>query len=182
MITFKEYLAERVLNIGFKPEQEPAREKYRAQFHHILQTSYKGVDGGYGGHGTGTPEESAAIHHDISHSLIKATKRGDNITTVNLYKAQHGRKSIASGTDQSPAGKNDFLKNKTDDHKQKRAWAETSGKIEAIYKKIGYPHVPANRAKELTGKEVVPHPDGEHYDRHINGHLHTKIILGHPKK
>jgi hypothetical protein len=181
MLTFKQYLEERVLSIGLNPEHEIHREKHRQEIHDILHKSYKSVEGGYGGHGSGTEAESKAIHDDISNSHIKATKRDGKVTSVNLYKDKFGRKSIASGTDGTDQGKRDYLKNKSEDHHQKRAWGEVSGKAEHIAKKIGNPVLPNSMANKLTGKDTTPHEDGTHYTRKIGGHDHQKVIIGHPK-
>ena len=180
MLLFEDFIEERVLSIGLNKAHEPHREKHRGEIHDILHKSYASI-GGYGGHGSGTKEESDSIHHDISHSHIKATKRDGKLTTVNLYKDQHGRKSIASGTDGSEAGKKDFLNNKKEDHSQKRAWGEVSGKVEHLSKKLGFPVVHPKHAGKLLGKDVKPHEDGVHYTRKIGGHDHEKVIVGHPK-
>ena len=177
---FKQYIQERVLSIGIKDTHEANREIHRHEIHGILHKSYASI-GGYGGLGSGSKEEHDAIHSDISNSLIKATKRDGKITAVNLYKDKHGRKSIAAGTDGTEQGKKDFMKSKQEDHEQKRSWGEVSGKMEHIAKKIGNPVIPNHMAAKLTGKEVKPHEDGEHYDRDIGGHSHTKLIIGHPK-
>lgn len=177
---FRSFLTETVLSIGLNPDHEQHREKHRSEIHDMIKHSYKNV-GGYGGLGHGTPEESKAIHHDISHSVIKAVKRVGKISAVNLYKKQHGRKSIASATDGTDQGKRDFLKTKIEDHEQKRAWGEVSGAVEHIQKKIGTPVVPAHEAGKLLGKDVTPEEDGTHYTRKIGWHTHKKVIMGHPK-
>lgn len=142
MLSFREFFfAEHVLSIGMNPNHEKYREQHRQQIHDIIHNSYKSIDG-YGGLGSGSKAESDAIHHDISHSMIKATKRGNEITAVNLYKDKFGRKSIASGTNGTPEGKKDYMKTKTEDHTQKRAWGEVSDKAEHIGKKIGNPVIP----------------------------------------
>ncbi|MHB8124002.1 MAG: hypothetical protein ACYDG4_18100 [Desulfuromonadaceae bacterium] len=181
MLSFAEYLNERVLSIGLKADHEQHREKHRAEIHDMLRAAYEPI-GGYGGNESGSKAESDAIHHDISNSIIKATKRDGKISSVNLYKDQHGRKSIASATDGSAQGKKDFMSTKGEDHTQKRAWGEVSGKVSHLHSKIGTPDIPASRAKELLGKDVKPHADGVHYDRKIGDHEHTKKMVGHPKK
>lgn len=180
MLSFAEFLAEHVLSIGLNSEHNAHREKHRQEIHDIIHSSYKSI-GGYGGNESGSEKESAAIHHDITHSKIKAVKRDGKITAVNLYKDQHGRKSIASGTNGTEQGKKDYIKIKSEDHHQKRAWGEVSGKAEHLMRKVGMPVVPNHRAAALTGKHVTPHDNGEHYTRSIGGHDHTKVILGHPK-
>ena len=185
MISFKQYLEEqrldeRILSIGFKDEHEPFREKHRQEIHDMIRNAYASIDG-YAGQPSGSAAESNAIHDDISKSLIKATVRNGKVTAVNLYKPQHGRKSIASATDGTQQGKQDFMRTKIEDHELKRAWGEISGKMTHIHAKIGTPDIPASRAKELLNKDVTAHPDGVHYDRAIGGHMHTKKMVGHPK-
>ena len=185
MYNFIEFtrLDERVISPGLNPEHESLREKHRQEMHDLIQKSYSDPKiGGYGGLKTGSKEESDSIHHDITHSLIKATVRGGHVTAVNLYKKQHGRKSIAVGTDGTEQGKKDMRKNKLEDHEQKRAWGEVSGAPEHIARKMGVPVIPAKRAKELLNKDVKAHPDDEHYDRPIGGEVHTKVMMGHVKK
>lgn len=176
-------ILEKVLSIGINDAHEPFREKHRHEIHQMIQKAYSHPDiGGYGGAESGSKEESDAIHHDITHSVIKATKRGDKITAVNLYKKQHGRKSIASATDNSEQGKKDWIKTKMEDHEQKRAWGEVSGKAEHLQRKLGVPVIPSNKVGDLLGKEITRHVGGEHYSRKIGGEEHTKVAMGHPKK
>ena len=185
MLSFIEYLIEevleeRVISPGFNKDHEHHREKHRGEMHDMIHKAYKSLDG-YAGQKSGSKEESKAIHHDITHSAIKAVKRNGKLSAVALYKKQHGRKSIASATDGSEQGKKDFVKTKVEDHEHKRAWGEVSGKVASIHKKIGTPDIPSSRAKELTGKDVKRHADGVHYDRKIGDTIHTKKIVGHPK-
>ena len=181
LLSFSDFLVERVLSIGLNDDHEKHREKHRDEIHDMIHKAYQPI-GGYGGHESGSEKESKAIHDDISASVIKATKRDGKISAVNLYKKQHGRKSIASATDGTEQGKKDFIKTKLEDHEQKRAWGEVSGKVAHLHSKIGTPDIPSSRAKELLGKDVKPHDDGVQYDRAIGGHMHTKKMVGHPKK
>lgn len=182
MLNFKQFITERVLSIGLNDKHEKLREKHRQEIHDMIHKAYSHPDlGGYSGLKSGSDEESKAIHHDISNSIIKATRRDGKITSVNLYKKQHGRKSIALATDGSEQGKKDLMKNKHEDDIHKRAWGEVSGKVAHIHKKIGTPDIPASRAKELLNKDVISHPDNVHYDRKIGNHMHTKKMVGHPK-
>lgn len=178
---FLDIINEHVLSIGFKDSHEKYREHHRQEIHDILHKSYKEVEGGYSGLGSGTKAESDAIHHDITHSAIKATKRDGKITAVTLYKKQHGRKAIAVGTDGSDQGKADFKKTKLEDHHHKRAWGEYSGALEHISKKNGEPTIPPHFAGTLLNKPTTPHEDGKHYTRKIGNDYHTKIMMGHPK-
>lgn len=179
---FKSFLTEKVLSIGLNPSHEKYREHHRQQIHDIIHKSYKPL-GGYLGIKSGSPEESDAIHQDISKSMIKAVKRDGKITAINLYKKQHGRKTIASGTDGSEQGKKDWFKTKLEDHEQKRAWGEVSGAPEHIQRKMGVPAVPSSQAGKLLGKKITPvKGDKERYSREIAGHPHVKVIMGYPKK
>jgi hypothetical protein len=184
MKTFKQYLEERVLSIGLNPKHEKHRKEYEDQMHDVLKKSYETLDGGYGGHGAGTKEESDAIRSDIRNPdhIIKAVRRGSNITSVTIYKKRHGRKSIAIGTNKTEQGKKDVIKTMKDDNKMKRSWSEVSGAPEAIKRKIGFPVVSSNRASELTGKDDVRVIDKERYARKIGKDEHEKVILGYPKK
>ena len=148
MLSFKNFLLERVLSIGLNPDHERFRDQHRNEIHDMIRKSYSPI-GGYAGFSSGSEEESKAIHSDISNSVIKAVKRDGKITALNLYKKQHGRKSIASATDGSDQGKKDYLKTKLEDHEQKRAWGEVSGAVEHISKKLGVPGIPSSRAQEL---------------------------------
>lgn len=181
MQNFKDFLVEHILNIGLNPKHEKFREQHREEIHDLIRNSYV-QSGGYSGNKSGSTEESKAIHHDISNSIIKATKRNGKISSVNLYKKQFGRKSIASATDGTEQGKIDFKKTKLEDHEQKRAWGEVSGAVEHISRKMGIPGVPANKAEGLLGKFVDKDAEDEyHYTRKIGNDTHRKMIVGHPK-
>ena len=180
MLTFSEFLAEKILNIGLNPKHEKHREAYRKQIHDVIQKSYTGVEGGYGGHGSGSDAESKAIHADISDHSIKATRRGDKITHATIYKQKHGRKIIGLGTDGSKQGSADFDRNAKEDNKHKRAWGELSDRAESAYRKRGFPQVSSSHAEKLTGKKVKVKDDAR-YSREIGGKEHEKTILGHPK-
>lgn len=182
VISFSQFvLTERVLSIGLNPAHEKYREQHRQDIHDLLHKSYKPI-GGYCGHKSGSKEESDAIHHDISHQDIKAVRRNGKITAAHLYKKHHGRKGVGLGSDGTEQGKSDAKKIMADDHKQKRSWAEVSGAIEHIHKKMGSPVVPNKDAERLTGKKDIEHdPNGTHYTRQIGGERHRKVIMGHPK-
>lgn len=183
MLTFNQYLQEKVINVGFNPEHDKFREQYRNQIHDILRRSYSSVEDGYGGMGHGTPEESSAIHNDITNSNMKLTKRGDTITSVNLYKDKFGRKSIATGHDGTPQGKKDWRMIATDDIKQthRNVWGELSGASEHVKKKLGSPEIPVSKMGEITGKDIKPTGEGNRYTRIIGGKTHEKVGVGNPK-
>lgn len=183
MKRYREYINERVLSIGLNPDHEKHRKGYEDEMHDVLKKSYASVEGGYSGLGHGTKAESDSIRDDIRNPnhVIKAVRRNGKISSVSIYKKQHGRKMIALGTDGSNQGKKDVKQTMKDDNKKKRSWAEVSGAPEALKRKMGFPVVPSDRAKELTGKADVRVKDKERYVRKIGGDDHEKVIMGHPK-
>jgi hypothetical protein len=185
MFSFKDFLLERFLSIGFKPEHEEHREKHRQEIFDILQKSYSKVEGGYGGLGSGSEAEAKAIHGDISNLNIKATKRNGKITAVNLYKSQYGRKSVATGHDGSDQGKSDWKKIATEDITQtaRHAWGETSGAVTHIRRKMGAKEVPYSITKKIVNKpDMEQIRDTNEYTRSIGGKKHHKVALGNPKR
>lgn len=181
MLSFNDFLNEHILSIGYNKAHEALREKHRQEIHDMIRKSYAS-ENGYGGHAAGSDDESKEIHDAISKSNIKAVRRDGKITAVNLYKDQHGRKSIASAQDGTPQGKKDWYKIKHEDHTQKRAWGEVSHKVLHIQNKMGVPKIPSSRAKELLGKDVTPTPGDEHeYSRKIGKEVYQKTMMGHPK-
>jgi hypothetical protein len=184
MLSFSQFLQEKVLSIGFNPKHEKFREQHRDQIHDLLQNAYKQVDGGYGGLGSGSKEESEAIHRDISDHNIKVIKRGDKITAVNIYKDQFGRKSIATGHDGTEQGKSDWKQIASEDIEQeeRNAWGEASGGAKRAREKLGSKQVPfADAEKLLRGKKITQVGDTNNYIRNIGGKPHEKVILGNPK-
>ena len=182
MKSFKEYIVEKVLSIGINPTHEHFREIHRKEIHDMIHKSYKDI-GGYGGHESGSKEESDAIHHDINHSLIKATKRNGKLTAVSIYKKTHGRKLIAAGSDGTKQGSADFKKTNLEDNTQKRSWAEVSGAVEKISRDQGFPEVSSDKADTLLkGKKITKEKGSNYYTRDIGGKPHKKIMLGHPKQ
>jgi hypothetical protein len=183
MHSFKQYITERILSIGFNPEHERFREQHRQDIHDILQRSYKAVEGGYGGLGSGTEEESKAIHNDISNLNIKATRRDGKITAVNLYKDQYGRKSVATGHDGTIEGKSDWKRVASEDIHQtdRHVWGEVSGGSEIAKKRLGAQEIPFEKMGRLTGKKLDRVGDSNRYVRDIGGEPHEKVGIGNPK-
>ena len=184
MILFKQFLAERFISIGFNSKHEKHREAHRKQIFDILHKSYSSVEGGYGGLGSGSEAERNAIHDDISNLNIKATKRDGKITAVNLYKAQHGRKSVATGHDGTEKGKSDWKKIATEDitKTDRHAWGETSGAVTHVRKKMGAKEVPYSVTRKIVNKpDMEQISDTNEYTRSIGGKKIRKVALGNPK-
>tara|TARA_R110000868_G_scaffold124490_10_gene329165 strand:- start:20959 stop:21507 length:549 start_codon:yes stop_codon:yes gene_type:complete len=180
MISFMQYLQEKVINIGFDSKEHAAkREQHREDIHSLLRSSYASL-GGYLGLGSGTDEESSAIHNDISSSMIKGIRREGKLVAVKLYKDKFGRKSIAVGTDGSQSGKKGFMDLVRDDIKQERSWGEFSGAVAHISKKSGSPEIPVDKMKKLLGKDITP-TTGNSYTREIAGKPIEKTGFGFPK-
>ena len=186
MLSFKQFLDERVLNIGLSGEDHDLRQQHSDSIVHMLKTSYASLDGGYGGMGNGTQAEHDAIHADVHNPehFIKGTVRDGKLVSVSIYKkTAAGRKRIASGTDGSMSGKEAYKKTSEEDRDQvdRHAYAEVSHKPEAIAKKMGVPQVPNDKVGNLLGKDIVKHDDGYHYDRKLGNEVKTKVMVGHPK-
>lgn len=163
-------LTERVVNL-FNPAD---KAKYAGPVWDILQASYKEA-GGF--HSASSPEELIQ-----KSGLWKMIVRDGEVTAIGIYKDQDGRKSIASGTNGTRQGSKDYRMLKNEDVKFKRAWAEVSGKPEAMMVKSGLTPLSNKFAAVLTGKEILElNPDGVHYTRLINGNPYEKVIYGSVK-
>ena len=183
---FIDYLNEHIVNIGFKGDDNELRNKHSDEIHQMLHKAYSQLPDGYRGLGSGTKEEHDSIQSDIHNPehIIKMHRRGDKITHVSLYKkTKYGRKLFATASDGSLQGKKDYVQNSKEDNRMKdrHSYAEVSGKPEAIARKMGTPVVPNHKAKEILGKEVELHPDGEYYTRSLGGTPHKKVMIGHTK-
>ena len=163
-----EFLIERVVNaFTVQDKQAHAQEVWD-----MLQKSYAAVPGGFG--------TADSVEELINKSALwKMVRRDGHITAIGIYRDQHGRKSIAAGTDGTVQGKRDYMMIKTADISQGRAWAEVSGAPEAILRRSGARPLPNKFAAVLTGKVILDlNPDGIHYTRLIGGDAHEKAIYG----
>lgn len=160
-------LTERVVNAF----DATTKKKYGKQVWDLLQVSYK-PHGGF--------LSASSLEELINDSgLWKIVTRGGLVSSVNIYKDSHGRKSIASATDGTREGLHDYIMVKNADLKLQRSWAEVSGKPEIILIKSGAKPISAKYAGLLTGKEILGYnSDGVHYTRMIAGEPHEKTIFG----
>lgn len=160
-------LAERYLNL-WEPDQ---KRKYADVVWDMLTKSYVKA-GGF---------KSARDVEDLINdsSLWKLSRKDGRIIAVSVYKDKFGRKAIASGTDGTSEGKQEFVRMMVSDIIQNRAWAEVSGAAEHLKIKHGATPVPNRYAAMLTGKDILSYnPDGYHYTRLIAGEPHEKMIVG----
>jgi hypothetical protein len=163
----KELLIERIVNL-FKADE---KQKYADEVWDVLQQSYAPI----GGFGT-----SATVDELIEKSgLWKLVVRNGNISALEIYRDQFGRKGIGLGTNGTYQGKKDLRMIIKDSIKYKRSWAEVSGKPEYIYKKYGGIPISATYAELLTKHPIISiNDDGYHYTRLIYGVPKEKIIYG----
>jgi hypothetical protein len=161
-------LLERVYNAFTSTD----KMKYADQVWAVLQQAYSKLKGGFG--------TASSLEELIEKSgLWKVVVRDGKVSAVNIYKDQHGRKSIAIGTDGTPQGKKDLLMVKGDDIKFNRSWVEVSDAPEKMLARMGAKPIPSKFAGPLTGKEILDYnSDGYHYTRLIAGDPHEKIIYG----
>lgn len=147
------------------------KKKYGKQIWDMLQAAYASKDGF---------RSASSLDELISDSgLWKIVVRDGKPTAVSIYKDSHGRKSIASATDNTPIGKRDFIMIKNADLKLRRSWVEVSGTPEKMMRRDGAVPIAAKYASLLTGKEILSiNDDGEHYTRLILGKPFEKIIFG----
>ena len=171
MMRAKELLIERILNLHDRKSQMSVAD----EVWDMLQLSYAKLPGGFA---------TADSIDDLlaKSSLWKVVTRAGRPTAAIIYKDQYGRKLIASCTNGTSQGKKDFMMLRDADHHFQRSWAEVSGAIEHLMKKIGAKPIPAKFAHILTHKEILEYnDDGFHYTRLIGGEPHEKVIYGSVK-
>lgn len=181
MLSFRQYLEEsRTLEIGRNPTHT---KKFRndtkliQQAHDVIKKSYSDPKlNGYLGLGSGTKEESDAIHSDLSnpnHHIQATIDRGE-ITSVIIKRKERseevkGRKLIALGTDNTEKGKKDIKRLLRQGIKRQNFNAELSGGAEKlIIGKMKAPIIPAKEVGKIIKKDVTP-VDDTTYERSIGG-------------
>ena len=163
----REILTERILTLQTHAE----KQKYVDQVWDVLQKSYASI-GGFG-----TAADTSELINRFP--LWKIVIRNGNITAVKVEKSQYGRKSVGVGTDGTSQGKKDIRMLIQTDISMKHTWAETSGKPESLYRKMGANPIPAKFAEFLTRHSILSiAPDGYHYTRLFNRTPYEKIIYG----
>jgi hypothetical protein len=179
-------LSERFINVFDNKE----KEKYADTVWDMLQSSYKSIGGLKG---SGFESKKDMIN---SIPFWKIAKKNSKIVAVSLYKDKSGRKRVASGTDGSKEGKEQFERMTREDMEQERAYVEVSSKsLTFIVKRLGsklekYIIKPEEAEKILKVKLVYPVPDTDpeveshpnlkdfFYQRKLGEKLVTKIMIG----
>lgn len=165
-------LLERVKNLDHTHTDQ--RQQYADQVWNMLEHAYKEIGGFL----------SAANAQELVETpgLWKMVVRSNHVSAVVIYKASHGRKLIGAATDGSSEGKNDLMMILREDRDLSRSWAEVSGRMEGLYRKMGAKPIPNTEAHQLTGKRILSlDDDGVHYTRLIAGHPHVKALYGTPQ-
>lgn len=153
------------------------RQRYATDVWEILQDSYKEI-GGIKGNGFKSIED---MIDNIP--LWKLCVRGGEVTAVMMYKDNHGRKSVAMGTDGSAMGKKDLANMLRDEYKTKRAYAEISGGSLKFHQKLlgaefESIRLPSEKAIDIFGTDEIKLVDEYNYKRLIGGKWIDKVMVG----
>jgi len=190
MLTFKQYLEERFINL--LPQHQDEKEEHAKHVHDMLTKSY--ADQG-GIHGSGFESPDSMVKNI---PMWKLHKSDGKIRAAALYKDKVGRKRVAIATDGSDEGKKAAARMMVDDIRQGRSYGETSGRSLSFLKKNAGEHLKKHvrsfeeassiaksngdeiRRPSEDDPEVQRHPEyKEHfYQRKIGNEWHTKLMVG----
>ena len=159
-----------------KSEADPEKDQILA----LIQNAYKEI----GGHPNfQKPGDVTSGEGGDSYEIIDLDD-DDDIDAVTVTKEKPaGHKLVAMGQDGTPSAKKSAIDRQVANLKKPGWYIEVSGRIKDILLAKGVEPVTdeATVRKALDGKEIVWNGDGT-YDRKIGGEMHTKIMLGRPKK
>lgn len=190
MLTFKQYLEERFINL--LSQDEAKKQEHAKHVHDMLTKSYAD-QGGIQGSGFENPESMVK-----KIPMWKLHKSDGKVRAAALYKDKGGRKRVAIATDGSDEGKKAAARIMVDDIRQGRSYGETSGKSLSFLKKHAGDHLKkhvksfeeASSIAKESGDEVRRPPDDDpdvtrhpeyrdhFYQRQIGGEWHTKLMVG----
>ena len=187
MLTFKEYLEERFINL--LPQHEKEKQDHSKHVYDMLTKSYAD-QGGIQGSGFESPESMVK-----KIPMWKLHRSDGKIRAAALYKDKTGRKRVAIATDGSDEGKKAAAQIMVDDLRQGRSYGETSGKSLSFLKKHAGEHLKKHvktydEATKISGDElrrppendpdVLRHPEykDHFYQRKIGDEWHTKLMVG----
>ena len=190
VLSFAEY---RKLNESFHnflPSDVEKKNAHHQEVFDLIQKSYAD-QGGIKGSGFKSPDEMVS-----KIPMWKLSKKDGKVNAASLYKDTSGRKRVCIGSDGTPEGKKAAGEMMSADLKRSRAHMEISGKSLSFLKKQTdiAPHLHsyasaekfhADRGATISrpaedDAEAVRHPElKDHmYVRKIDGHAHTKVMLG----
>jgi hypothetical protein len=176
MLTYKEYLHEKIENL-FSEEE---KEKYIDQIWELIHSSYKSV-GGVKGSGFSSKED---IIQNIP--MLKIYRKQDKVKIVFAYKDKGGRKKVLMATDGMSDSKEYLKKMINDEYSTGRSWGELSHGalrfIKTLYneEELDSFSIPVERVKELLPDDEI-FPIGKfEYERIIGDEGIVKRALGNP--
>ena len=167
---------EHFTNIVINDEDKTKLDEYKDVVYDILQKAYEPIGGILG-----CDNVDMLVNDSDFWKLF--TRNGKVYACVIYTFKRGGRKLMYCGTDGTPEGKKALYTIIKDDLRliDRKAWAEVSGAMEHIYiDKHGAIPIPAEVAQQLLEDKpfIKIHDDGFHYDRYIDGEVHTKIMVG----
>lgn len=149
------------------------KEVYADQVFHLIQTAYANI----GGNCNITDIET--LCEDTG--MWKLVRRDGEIVFAAIYKDRQGRKFVAIGHNGSSPAKAELRKIIQQDIAQHKSWAEVSGSMARIMLTTGVSAIPAEKASDILGKEILTYgDDGFSYTRIIGGNVYQKVLVGYP--
>lgn len=165
----EEILNEHYVNC-FTPEE---KQEYAERVFELIQIAYANI----GGNCNITDIE--ALCEDTG--MWKLVRRNGEIIFAAIYKDRQGRKFVAIGHDGSREGKSELRSIIAQEVRMHRCWAEVSGSMAKIMLNSGMSAIPADRASEVLGKDILAYgDDGYSYTRIIGGNTYNKVLVGYP--
>lgn len=166
---FREILAEHYVNCLTPEDKAP----YAERVFHLIQTAYANIGGNC------NITDIASLCEDTG--MWKLVRRDGEIVFAAIYKDRQGRKFVAIGHDGSKPAKGELRKLITQEIKMHKSWAEVSGAMARIMLGTGISAIPAEKAGEILGKEILAYgDDGFSYTRIIAGKVYQKVLVGYP--
>lgn len=153
---------------------------YEDEIFNLISTAYAPI----GGHPNyKAPDNVTGSESDAEYEIIDLDDDpAPDAVSVSKNKPA-GKKFVATGHDNSRIAKSKVVNHKAELLKRSGHFIEVSGKIKDILLAKGVSPITDEETvrKILKGKEIEWLGDGE-YRRTIGGELHTKMLMGKPKK
>jgi len=163
------------------PDDMELKEKLFPVIAPQINAAYAGIGGFVGVPDIRTSEQ--VKDKLMNNTIWKMVRRNNEIVAGIIYTLKQGRKGVVLWTNGTPEGKAGLKTIIREDEKMKRAWMEVSGPAEKFFNRnLNGSPLPREEAEvilDVMGKKVLKwHDDGFHYDREIQGQVHTKAIWG----